>query len=297
MKKYEESDAISFEELEFKKKAMVTVNNMDNNFITEELFRFPLYKKIQIDENLPTYRFFPYNDIRVEGYCDKCKCKRIFSFENSSLAFKPLPSPMSSNIKENTVKTELQQIDYFTLRAKADCGHKLIMCFWKINNNTIMKIGQNPSIYDMDEGINNKSFLKLLDDDDKQYYKKACSLYSFDSCIGAIVYLRRIFEKLLIDTFNINVEELEISEAEFSKKRVEEKVKILTEYLPVILQEQGFNNIYTKISDGVHNLSEDECQTIFPILKDAIEEILIEKSQSKERKERISKISKDLMNI
>ena len=56
---------------------------MRNSFITEELFRFPLYKKIPVDENLPTYRFFPYNDLRVEGYCDKCKCKRIYSFENS----------------------------------------------------------------------------------------------------------------------------------------------------------------------------------------------------------------------
>lgn len=81
------------------------------------------------------------------------------------------------------------------------------------------------------------------------------------------------------------------------RKKVEEKVKMLKMYLPEILQEQGFNNIYTKISDGIHNLSEDECQIIFPILKEAIEEILIEKIQSKEKKERISKMSKKLMGI
>lgn len=109
-------------------------------------------------------------------------------------------------------------MDYFTFRAVADCGHKLIMCFWKIDENTIMKIGQNPSIYDMDENINNKKFLNLLDEEDKNYYKKACSLYSFDTCIGAMVYLRRIFEKLLIDTFNMNKEKMNIREDEFKKK-------------------------------------------------------------------------------
>lgn len=294
MKKYVEDDNLKFEELDFKIKGMIKVEDMTNNFINEELFKFPLYKKIFVDENIPTYKFFPYNDLRVEGYCNKCKCRRIFSFENSDLAYIDIPSPVSNSDK-NSVKTMLNNIDYFTFRAMADCGHKLIICFWKIDENTIMKIGQNPSIYDMDESINNKSFLKLLDDEDKKYYKTACSLYSFDTCIGAIIYLRRIFEKLLIDTFKDNKEKINISKGEFYNKRVDEKVKVLKAYLPVILHEQGFNNIYIKISNGIHNLSENECHAIFPVLKDAIEEILIEKVQLKEKEKRVSKISKELL--
>jgi hypothetical protein len=290
----EENDKLSFEELRFKETAGITVNDMTNNFVTEELFTLPLYKKILVDGNIPTYKFFPYNDVRVEGYCNKCKCKRIFCFQNSSLAYISLGGP---NAHQDIVRDILKQIDYFTLRAQADCGHKLIMCFWKNDENTIMKIGQNPSIYDMNENINNKSFLKLLDDEYERYYKTACSLYSFNSCIGAMVYLRRIFEKLLIDTFKVNQEKITIDESEFNHKRVDEKVEILKLYLPKVLNEQGFNNVYIKISDGIHNLSEDECQVIFPILKDSIEEILIEKIQLKEKTERISKISKKLMNI
>ena len=47
------------------------------------------------------------------------------------------------------------------------------------------------------------------------------------------------------------------------------------------------NQIYSKISDGIHNLSEEECQIIFPILKCALEEILIQKlaKQGKESAE------------
>lgn len=290
----EEKDKLSFEELNFKEEAMIKVKDMINNFVTEELYTYPLYKKISIDGNLPCYKVFPYNDIRIEGYCNKCKCKRIFCFENSSMAYVNFAAP---NSHQDLVKDILKQIDYFTLRAQADCGHKLIMCFWKIDTNTLIKIGQNPSIYDMDENINNKKFLSLLDDEDRDYYKKACSLYSFNSCIGSMVYLRRIFEKLLIDTFNVNKEKIEIDENEFKRKRVEDKVEMLKPYLPIILYEQGFNIIYKKISDGIHNLSEDECQVIFPILKDAIEEILIEKIQTKEKEERILKISNKIMNI
>lgn len=290
----EENDKLSYEDLKFKESAGITVKDMINNFVTEELLTFPLYKKISVDGNLPTYKFFPYNDVRIEGYCNKCKCKRIFSFQNSSFAYVYFGEP---NVHQELVKDVLRQIDYFTLRAQADCSHKLIMCFWKINENTIMKIGQNPSIYDMNENINNKKFLKLLDGEYEKYYKTACSLYSFNSCIGAMVYLRRIFEKLLIETFNDNKVEIAIDENEFRYKRVEEKVQILKPYLPKVLYEQGFNNVYVKISDGVHNLSEDECQVIFPVLKDAIEEILIEKIQLKEKAERISKISKGLMHM
>lgn len=294
MEQHKESETITYKNIKFKQESWPKFgNNIENNFITEELLKIPLYKKIQIDEKLPSYEFFPYNDVRVESYCSKCKRRRIFSFENSSLAH----VEWGQITEGNRVGKILENLDYFTLRAMADCGHELLVCLRKIDKNKIMKIGQYPSIYDMDENINNKSFLKLLDEDDASYYKKACSLYSFDTCIGAMVYLRRIFEKLLIDSFNMNKENISINEEEFKKKRVEEKVKILKKYLPDILQEEGFNKIYTKISNGIHNLSENECQTIFTILKEAIEEILIEKIQTKERKKRISEISKNLLNI
>lgn len=39
-------------------------------------------------------------------------------------------------------------------------------------------------------------------------------------------------------------------------------------FLPTIMQKQGFNVIYTKISNGIHNLTEEECKDIFPVLKD-----------------------------
>ena len=160
-----------------------------------------------------------------------------------------------------------------------------------------MKVGQYPSIYELNEEINNKSFIKMLGDEYAGYYKNACSLYSFNTCIGAIIYLRRIFEKILFDTYSEHQEKLDISLDDFKKLRMEEKLKTIQNYLPDILFEQGFNVIYTKISNGVHNLSEDECQQIFPILKNAIEEVLIDKLEMKEKQKRRNELSNKICNL
>lgn len=60
---------------------------------------------------------------------------------------------------------------------------------------------------------------------------------------------------------------------------------------------QGFNTIYTKISDGVHNLTEDECSKIFLVLKMGIEEILTEKMEKEEKNKRIEELTKELQKI
>lgn len=267
----------------------------NNKFLTEDIFLMPLYKKIEVDPSTPSCDILPYNDFRLELFCPECQKRRIFNFENSSLVhilygstYRKYCNPISSVLCSNT---------YLSLKAKSDCNHNLLIIFRIISDNTIEKIGQFPSIYDLNEEINDKQFLKLFDKEYKDYYKTACSLFSFNTCIGALTYLRRIFEKLLIDTFNDNVESLEISLNEFKKLRMEEKVKALKSMLPQIMFEQGFSQVYSKISDGIHNLSEDECSSIFLILKAAIEEILIEKMEKDEKRRRQSKISEELSKI
>lgn len=197
----------------------------------------------------------------------------------------------------NNVEAVTQDMDYFTLYALADCKHELIITFKLISSNTIMKVGQFPSIYDMDESINNKDFLKELDKDYQNHYKKACSSFSFGFCIGAMTYLRRIFEKILIDTFNDNIDNISIPLDEFKSQGMEDKIKTLKSFLPSVMQGQGFNVIYTKISNGIHNLNETECKEMFPILKSGIEEILIEKMENSRKEKRKRELSKQLQNV
>ncbi len=280
--------------------------NMDveegyNGFITEELMLLPLYKKIK---NIPKsiLEMFPIENVKLELYCNECKTRRIYTFATIGLNYyymemTPSSSIMEENVSDIGYEKMIKENQYFYFIAKADCGHNLAVLFKIIDENTIMKVGQFPSIYDMNQEINNKSFLKELGEEYVSYYKKACSLNSFDSNIGAMTYLRRIFEKLLLDCFNQNKNELEIDENTFRLLRMEDKLNTLKVYLPKIIFESGYNQVYSKVSDGIHNLSEDDCEKLFIPLRMAIEEILIEKIELQDKKKRQDELSKKLQNI
>lgn len=260
-------------------------DDLNNEFISEELLLKPLYKKIEIDPEIPSYNFFPYNDVRVECYCPRCKKRRIFCFENSSL------------VHNTSVGSKLQFAKIFNFKAIADCNHILFVNFIVVDDNHVMKVGQFPSVYDLNEEINSKKILKLLGDEYQKYYTKACSLFSFNSCIGAMTYLRRIFEKILKDTYEENKDNIDVDFQEFKQLHMNEKVKKLRAYLPDLLFLNGFNLVYTKISDGIHNLSEEECEMMFPYLKSAIEEILIDKLEQDERTKRRKEIASKINNF
>lgn len=286
-------ESVCFRKIEFNNRYVITTNDMENVFINEELFKLPLYKKIEVANNTKNYKFFPNANLKIELYCNECKKRRIYTFMNSKHAF----INMAPGSSPNNVKDEFQKLDFFRIIAQADCGHQLIADFRVIDDSHIEKIGQYPSIYDMNEEINNKQFLKLLSKEYADYYKTACSLYSFNSCIGALTYLRRIFEKLLIDVFSDNKDEISIEFDEYKKLRMEDKIKKIKNYLPDIMQEHGFNTIYTKISDGIHNLTEEECYSIFPVLKQGIEEILIERLEKQDKEKRKKELSNKLSNL
>lgn len=287
-------ESISYDDIMFKTK---NGNNLGlkNDFFNENLMLYPLYKKIKINSDNNSCDVFPYNDFRLELFCPVCKKRRIFCFQNSS--FVKVFWDQYGNQQCEKVKDFLFKTDYFSVRAQADCKHNLLVIFKKIDDSTIMKIGQYPSIYELNKEINNKGFIKMLGEEYAGYYRNACSLYSFNTCIGAMVYLRRIFEKILLDTYEEQKENIDIKTVDFKKLRMDDKLKRLKKYLPDILFEQGFNVIYTKISDGVHNLTENECQEIFPILKTAIEEILIDKLEMQERQKRRIEISNKIGNL
>ncbi len=270
-----------------------------NTFLNEELFLFPLYKKINI-EGLSLTDIFPIADTKLELYCNKCKKRRIFDFLliGDNYYFKEnKPINMGGYYSHAKFGGIFEENKYFYFIAKSDCGHNLIILFEIIDENNIMKIGQSPSIYDMNENINNKAFLKELGEEYAYYYKTACSLNSFNSNIGAMTYLRRIFEKLLVECFTENEDDLNMKMSDFMKLKMDEKVQELKLFLPNLMFDNGFNGIYSKISDGIHNLTEEECQKIFPPLRMAIEEILIEKMEEKNKKARRLELGKNLQNL
>ena len=104
-------------------------------------------------------------------------------------------------------------------------------------------------------------------------------------------------QKLLLDCFEQNKSKLHVTKEDFMKLRMEDKLNELRNFLPKIIFANGYNQVYSKVSNGIHNLSEDECNNLFIPLRMAIEEILIEKLELRERKIRQDNLGKKLQNI
>jgi len=165
--------------------------------------------------------------------------------------------------------------DYYAI--KLICKRKgTILHFFVLKyENYIIKAGQFPSLADLQFSEIGKKYDKVLSKQDLHDLKKAIGLSSHGAGAGSLVYLRRIFENIIWETYNKNSADLAISEDDFKQKRMDEKVSILKDFLPEQLIEM--KSAYGILSKGIHELSEKECLAYFPVLKLSIELILDQK--------------------
>ncbi|MEW6617625.1 MAG: hypothetical protein AB1333_04395 [Patescibacteria group bacterium] len=166
-------------------------------------------------------------------------------------------------------------------------------------NRRLMKVGQFPSIADLQFADIGKKYDKILSSQNLHDLKKAIGLMAHGAGAGSLVYLRRIFENIILDTYRNNKNTLDVKDEEFQRKRMDEKVNILKELLPSQLVEM--KGIYGILSKGVHELSEKECLTYFPALKLSIILILdqkikedIERTKDVETKNAIAEITRQI---
>jgi len=183
-----------------------------------------------------------------------------------------------------------------------DKNHQLVYVML-LTESYIMKIGQYPSYRDI-ESPQIKKFQKILG----KYFPElstAIRLFSVNVGIGSFVYLRRIIEKLVHDTFEeaeavgaMTKQEFEYREAEDGKNYrngIEEKIKLLKGFLPDMITNQP--QIYGIVSKGIHELSEEECLKYFPVMKDGIVMILDDIVAKKEKEKAVEEYKKSLGKI
>lgn len=150
------------------------------------------------------------------------------------------------------------------------------------NKFIISKVGQNPSRVE----LNKYTFKKYRKSLGEIYYSeliKAEKLYLEKQSIGAFIYLRRIFEKLVKDAKDLhenNHDKLWHSDKEFYKEKMEVRIKKLKDYLPKLLVEQ--NQMFSVLSAGIHSLEEQQCEKYYPTVKEGIILMLDEAIEKKE---------------
>lgn len=160
---------------------------------------------------------------------------------------------------------------------------------------TVIKIGQYPSLADLQCAEIGKKYDKVLPKQDLHDLKKAIGLSAHGAGAGSLVYLRRIFENVIWETYKEHQKDLGASGDNFKKKRMDEKVSVLATFLPSQLVEM--KSAYVVLSKGIHELSEDECLAYFPVLKLSIELILDQRIEDEIKKQRDKSVKEELDRI
>jgi hypothetical protein len=159
--------------------------------------------------------------------------------------------------------------------------HNLRFHFY-LNKGTLQKTGQFPSSATIafDES---KKYNKLLSSGDAEEFHRAIGLAAHNVGIGSFVYLRRIFERLIIKRYTDFKETEGWNDEDFYKLRMAEKVEFLKDHLPPFLVKNA--KIYSILSVEIHELEEGQCLSYFGVLKQSLVLILREDKKKKEERE------------
>ncbi|PHM19798.1 MAG: short-chain dehydrogenase [Curvibacter sp. PD_MW3] len=150
---------------------------------------------------------------------------------------------------------------------------------------TIQKVGQQPSYGDL-HITQVKKYTHVLSNEQLSELTRAIGLASHDVGVGAYVYLRRIFETLVEEAHQSAVADPGWDEGAYQRLRMSERIAHLKSHLPNFLSEHP--GMYSLLSKGIHELSEDECLKHFETLRIGIELILDERLDQRERAQKIS---------
>jgi hypothetical protein len=157
-----------------------------------------------------------------------------------------------------------------------------------------MKIGQFPSVAEIH--IHEiKQYKKLLTQEKLKEFTRAIGLAANGVGIGSFVYLRRIFEHLIQQASQSGIKEGKVSESDFQRARMDEKIELLKAYLPPFLVEH--KELYSVLSLGIHELDENTCLQHFETLRVGIEIILDEQLEELRKKEKIDAAKSKIRNL
>lgn len=235
-------------------------------------FQTPLYSKVSFpDDMILKITLLGHASIRVDGHCSSCGKPSTFCFDSRDELNVEL-----HHIRKHVV--ERQHVGSFKITCSRDSTHELRIWFIMLRD-TVEKVGQYPSLADIanDEAATYRSVLNKVDASELH---KAIGLAAHGVGVGSFVYLRRLFERLIYARFAEFQKVEGWSEDDFLKLKMDDKVKFLKGHIPDFLYEN--RRMYSILSKGIHELSEEHCLKFFEPLKLSIKLILEEDKKKKE---------------
>jgi len=162
----------------------------------------------------------------------------------------------------------------------------------------IQKYGELPRKH-----LEKDKLLKKFFSGDSDNYEKAMVCISHGYGIGSFSYLRRIIEGNIFQLLDMLQEDIECSEnvneikdaiAELRKESpMSDKIKLANNALPSYLKPDGLNplgKLYQILSEGVHNLSDEECLEKATAIKECLKFLISELTSRKQNRSRFKSL-------
>lgn len=247
----------------------------------EDLFlKMPLYDKLELNSALE-YKLV---DIlrftgKLDMFCVGCNKESTFTGFDNLTDYVPGVSytSNSSKLMERvfTLPKYFASKKVFTVKLKCYRNENHLMLFnFYIKDNILIKIGQYPSLMDIAHH-SLKKYRRILGTEYYNEFNRAIGLAALNVGLGAFIYLKRIFDKLLEDAHKEIFADEKWNELEYLASPMHKRISLLKNHLPPFLVEK--RDLFSILNKDVHELSEAECLKFFPVLQGAIEHILDEK--------------------
>lgn len=245
--------------------------------IDDYLFKTPLYTLLKANqEQLNSLRMM---NLLVDGYCPECRQMRTFSFNRQHYSYEWWRSfDPETDVSDEIIDLKCARFENHQIRIVS-----------RISNGGVQKIGQFPSFADIsiDES---KAYSKLLSKEDAAEFHKALGLAAHGVGIGSFVYIRRIFERLIQNRFDEFKDVEGWNPEEFRGLRIKERIEFLNKHLPDFLVRNA--KVYSILSVGIHELTEQQCLAVFDTLRMSTVIILEEDRKKKEELTRQRELEK-----
>ena len=160
------------------------------------------------------------------------------------------------------------------------------------------KVGQYPSMADL-QMFDIEKYRIVLNKESFRDFRTALGLYASGVGCGSFVYLRRIFEGIVIEAEAIASKMDGWDAEEYRNRDFNKKIEYLESFGQKLIPDELSTvktKIYGVLSRGVHASSDQECIELFPTMKYVIEELLDHKIAKKEREEKLKRLGLVLGN-
>lgn len=239
--------------------------------------RTPLYEFFPVtDDNWRQLQGIVYPDDPIDAFCVYCG--------QSSVFHRSFPQNIGYLSEWDARRFAIFSV-YISCARSSDHTYRF---YFLRTNDSVGKIGQHPSLADLNTPQLGQ-YRKLLGDERWRELNRAVGLAAHGVGIGAFVYLRRVFESLINDAHALQSKERGWSEEEYRRARMDEKIRMLADSLPPFLVEH--RELYSILSLGVHQLTEDECLRHFDTVRVGIEFILDERLETQAREKKLREAS------